>query len=343
MSSFLDKTGLTQLWGKIKAYADKSVVSLSADGNKITYTKGNGTSNEIEIDTIKNLVDGSTTGSVRGIGTGTTIGSYAFAEGSNSVANGYASHAEGYSTVAGGTGAHSEGSGLQDNGAGITITGAANATTYTANATGNLAVNYIVGVNSTYAKITAINSGTSFTVDNTLSTTALSNAALKIVQGTAYGMYSHAEGSSCNAVGSASHAEGVFNWSVGDNSHAEGNSTRAFGYVSHAEGQGTEAHGNYSHAEGYGTVAIAEGSHVEGTYNIEDTAEQYVHITGNGLSSGGRSNAHTIDWDGNGWFKGALYVGGTSQTSGASKITPSALVATETTPSINDTINWLYE
>lgn len=43
MSSFLDKTGLTQLWGKIKAYADKSVVSLSADGNKITYTKGNGT------------------------------------------------------------------------------------------------------------------------------------------------------------------------------------------------------------------------------------------------------------------------------------------------------------
>ena len=117
----------------------------------------------------------------------------------------------------------------------------------------------------------------------------------------------------------------------------------AHGKASHSEGEETQAHGSYSHVEGRGTVAIAKGSHVEGTYNIKDTAAQYVHITGNGTSSNGRSNAHTIDWDGNGWFKGALYVGGTSQTNGASKITPSALVSSETTPSINDTINWLYE
>lgn len=81
-------------------------------------------------------------------------------------------------------------------------------------------------------------------------------------------------------------------------------------------------------------------------YRIENynaTQSTYAFTVGNGNSNTARSNAHTLDWNGNAWFKGALYVGGTSQTNGASKITPSALVASETTPSINDTINWLYE
>ena len=68
------------------------------------------------------------------------------------------------------------------------------------------------------------------------------------------------------------------------------------------------ASGAYSHAEGLGTIASSNNQHVEGKYNIEDNAYTYAHILGNGNSST-RSNAHTIDWFGNGWFAGNVSVG----------------------------------
>jgi hypothetical protein len=37
---------------------------------------------------------------------------------------------------------------------------------------------------------------------------------------------------------------------------------------------------------------------------------------GNGTSDTARSNAHTLDWDGNAWYQGDVYVGGTSQDDG---------------------------
>jgi hypothetical protein len=40
---------------------------------------------------------------------------------------------------------------------------------------------------------------------------------------------------------------------------------------------------------------------------------KYAHIVGNGWGNGSRSNAHTLDWDGNAWFAGDVYVGGTGQ------------------------------
>ena len=42
---------------------------------------------------------------------------------------------------------------------------------------------------------------------------------------------------------------------------------------------------------------------------------KYVHVVGNGNKSA-RSNAHTLDWDGNGWFAGDVFVGGASQDEG---------------------------
>lgn len=39
----------------------------------------------------------------------------------------------------------------------------------------------------------------------------------------------------------------------------------------------------------------------------------YIQVVGNGTSDTARSNAHTLDWDGNAWFQGAVYVGGTGQ------------------------------
>ena len=78
------------------------------------------------------------------------------------------------------------------------------------------------------------------------------------------------------------------------------------GINSHAEGLNTTASGNYSHAEGYITTARGDYSHAEGKYSIEDTANKYAHIVGNGTSVTSRSNAHTLDWSGNAWFAGTV-------------------------------------
>lgn len=71
------------------------------------------------------------------------------------------------------------------------------------------------------------------------------------------------------------------------------------------------ASGRFSHAENYQTIASGDYSHVQGKLNIEDTDNRYAHIVGNGDASK-RSNAHTLDWNGNAWFAGKVYVGGTS-------------------------------
>lgn len=96
----------------------------------------------------------------------------------------------------------------------------------------------------------------------------------------------------------------------GDRSHAEGHGT-AIGALSHAEGTGT-AKGAYSHAEGFGTITSSNFQHAQGQYNVEDAENKYAHIVGNGTYDA-RSNAHTIDWNGVGWFAGGLKVGGTGQ------------------------------
>ena len=116
----------------------------------------------------------------------------------------------------------------------------------------------------------------------------------------------HAEGYNTKASGDYSHAEGDTTTASGNSSHAEGGVTTASGYYAHAEGSATIASGNFSHVEGYCTIARGEYSHVQGKYNIEDTQNIYAHIIGNGtgLSDDDRSNAHTLDWQGNAWFAG---------------------------------------
>ena len=77
------------------------------------------------------------------------------------------------------------------------------------------------------------------------------------------------------------------------------------------------ASGTNSHAEGYKTTARGKYQHVQGKFNIEDTQSEYAHIVGNGyredeydangeLIKQNRSNAHTLDWDGNAWYSGLI-------------------------------------
>ena len=123
---------------------------------------------------------------------------------------------------------------------------------------------------------------------------------------TASGDYSHAEGSSTTASGSTSHAEGGSTTASGIKSHAEGYNTTASGEWSHAEGYYTTASGMSSHAEGFHTKASGNYSHVQGKHNIDNSDGKYAIIVGNGTSDTARSNAHTLDWEGNAWFSGTV-------------------------------------
>lgn len=155
---------------------------------------------------------------------------------------------------------------------------------------------------------------------------------------TASGESSHAEGSSTTASGGSSHAEGSYATASGSYSHAEGNFTTASGIASHAEGDHTTASNSFSHAEGSWTTASGVGSHAEGDSTTASGENQHVqgkcnitdntkaHIVGNGTYRT-PSNAHTLDWDGNAWFAGDVYVGSTS---GINKDEGSVKLATET-------------
>lgn len=70
------------------------------------------------------------------------------------------------------------------------------------------------------------------------------------------------------------------------------------------------AFGKYSHSEGYETIALnndeTKPQHVEGAYNIPDTENKYAYIVGNGKNTLQRSNAYTLDWEGNATFSGKV-------------------------------------
>ena len=247
------------------------------------------------------------------LSTNIATGNYSHAEGDRTTATGDYSHAEGYNTIASGYTSHAEG--------------------YNTTASG-------------------------------------SDSHAEGHQTTASGFYSHAEGRSRNilpetitsestdeeiiaawknssfllAKGPNSHAEGYDTLALGTQSHAEGGETIASSYYSHAEGHQTIASGVSSHAEGYHTTASRDYSHAEGVYNIEDTAKQYLHIVGNGTAINNHSNAHTLDFNGNAWFSGDVYVGSTSGTNkdeGSKKLIAAPTDATAGDLLMYDGTNWV--
>lgn len=132
--------------------------------------------------------------------------------------------------------------------------------------------------------------------------------------------------------GNSHHATGADSVAVngayahGASSFAEGfGTTKKNARYGHAEGYFTDVHGVGGHAEGYGTSSYGHCQHVQGKSNVADEAGKYAHIVGNGVPEA-RSNAHTIDWSGNAWFSGDIYV---SSTSGTNQDEGSKKVATE--------------
>ncbi len=229
-------------------------------------------------------------------GTKTTAnGSYSHAEGQATTANGSASHAEGYRAQAIGLYSHAEGDFTVANGARSHAEGnGCQATNNNAHAEGYKT--QALGTEAHAEGIETIASGTA------------SHAEGKWAK--AYGKYSHAEGFE-TVVGKLD-SDGIYVSNTAPNgAHAEGYKTIAEGEASHAEGHLTKTVGISSHAEGIGTIAQGNYQHVQGTYN-EALSDNYLHIVGNGTgdSDDKRSNAHTLDKDGNAWFAGNVTAGG---------------------------------
>lgn len=142
--------------------------------------------------------------------------------------------------------------------------------------------------------------------------TALGAANKATAQGaTAVGWYNKANGEGSFAAGSG-------NTASGKNANAIGASNEATGQAAFAAGKGSSASGD--HAIALGQYAKAEGSYqvVLGHQNIPDPEGRYAFIVGNAAPDAGygenyQSNGMTIDRDGNAWFKGEVYAGGTSQ------------------------------
>ena len=214
-------------------------------------------------------------------GHSTKAGYCAHAEGRGTNASGFWSHAEGRNTVSSGEYSHAEG--------------------FSTSSSGKMshAEGYDTTASGTYAHAEGY---------STVAKGIGAHAEGKATQ--ANGDRSHAEGNECKAMANNSHAQNYMTVASGMNSHAEGASSTSSGDATHAEGYETLASGFVAHAEGHGTIASGKYQHVQGKFNLEDST--YAHIVGNGTNKTTRSNAHTIDWDGNAWFAGDVKAGDVS-------------------------------
>ena len=256
-------------------------VSIDDNGKVLMVVEGEW--NAATQDILNNLIDGSVNGSLRSINATTEDNSYslginAVALGQDTKASGKNSFAEGVGGSATAQGAHVEG-----------------------------------GRNEASGSCAHAEGGSPFTGS----------------KNTASGNASHAEGLNSQARGIGSHAEGKYTLASGEAAHAEGNGlstgiaalynlTIAGGVGAHAEGGGTNAIGDYSHTEGTYTIANYKSQHVFGEYNIAEVLDNeannvnkgtYVEIVGNGTNDNARSNARTLDWNGNESLQGSLTLG----------------------------------
>lgn len=163
------------------------------------------------------------------------------------------------------------------------------------------------------------------------------NKDMIIKKSISMGDNSHAEGLGSVSIGRKTNVLGEGSFATGYNVKIEGENSFATGqninvkntlssaigtkinikgFESHAIGIEIDINSDLAFAEGCGLIASSDYQNVIGKHNIEDSSEKYLHIIGNGRDSKNRSNAHTLDWKGNAWFAGDVYVKGNSQDNG---------------------------
>ena len=117
----------------------------------------------------------------------------------------------------------------------------------------------------------------------------IGNTATNTADSTAY--YGVVGGTGCRVAAEAGVA-------IGNNCKSEGQRAVAFGLDTQAVDGMAFCHGRGT----YGGFCV----HAEGKFNIKDYNNTYAHIVGNGTNWNNRSNAYTLDWQGNGTFAGTV-------------------------------------
>ena len=220
----------------------------------------------------------------------TTVGYYSYAVGLSTTASGAFSHAEGNSTTASDMASHAEGQ--------ATIS----------SATGS----HSEGSASTASEFASHAEGYK-TVASSQMTHAEGNESV------ASGYCSHAEGYNTIASMTMQHVSGRFNvkdgyelwpeWSSGT-SYAVGDKVKI-----------TTVSNDVTTAAGYKCkVANSDANFTVENWYPQNNDGNYATIVGNGGGNNARSNAYALDWDGNGYFAGDIYVGCDSNSLNGTKL-----------------------
>ena len=255
----------------------------------------------------------------------TASGDYSHAEGILATASGFCSHAEGDSAIASGDYSHAEGNNILNTEGAKGDYSHAEGESTTASGAGSHAEGYRTTASGNYSH--AEGSATAYGACSH----AEGDGAI------ASGDYSHAEGHNSGAEGFASHAEGSASRAVGQYSHAEGGS-HASSTLQHTSGKFNILDEKTDWFEGDGETTSFELSDtpdaileigcdgktitdytLDGTtVTFHDAPAQgasigvgyslgtYAEIVGNGTGDANRSNARTLDWDGNAWHAGEV-------------------------------------
>lgn len=266
----------------------------------------------------------------------TAAGEASHSEGNHTSANNNSSHAEGYYTSASNNGAHAEGGYTSVSGMYAHSEGAYGSATDMAAHSEGLA---------THATASAAHS-------EGVSTTASGPDSHSEGAGTvASGFCAHSEGSGTLAAGTNSHAEGGGSKAYGPISHAEGCGTIAAGESSHVFGKYnvsdelsddiqewvanthyyeddlvkrtvTETVDEVTTTTVTGYKCYVENTDPEFTVShwVEYSKMKYVEIVGNGTDTNACSNARALDWEGNEYLAGDLYVGCDSESKNGRKV-----------------------
>lgn len=112
------------------------------------------------------------------------------------------------------------------------------------------------------------------------------------------------ETSSIDDIGAYSFAVGCGNKASGYASCAIGCLSVAIGDFAFATGRSACANNDYSIAMGYQTMTNLDCQTVIGQLNKKDSTS--IFVIGNGTNDSNRSNAFTVDWDGNTWAAGSI-------------------------------------
>lgn len=142
------------------------------------------------------------------------------------------------------------------------------------------------------------------------------------------GNYNEVSGRSHEITGSDNHVEGhdhtvIPSTVANGRNHVEGYLNKVYSKNSHIQGVANEAKqldddgAEVTNIDLTGYHNIGNGSHqnVAGKYNYPKSNK--ARITGGGSSNSNRRNIEELDWNGNMWFRGNVYVGGRSSEDGA--------------------------